>query len=74
MIYFAIPVGILLILLGTKMMRSPDWANRLRDRYRIQGKREYTSYAQGEMVLTGLVLVLMGILLIVLQIVYFFIY
>lgn len=67
--FLYILAGILFILFGYWMIQNPTKANKMHDRYRIKGKREYSDLAQGQMVMTGLVLILFGIIIIVAQVV-----
>lgn len=68
--YLLIIGGLVIIFFGFKIMLNPKKSNVSRDKYRIKGKRNYTMFAEGEMVFMGLLCVLAGVFLIVTQILF----
>ncbi len=62
-------VGLAFMIFGIVIAKDPEKALTLKDRHKIKGKREYTDWAVLQMFGVGVLIVISGLILIVIQVV-----
>lgn len=57
-------IGLIIIAFGSFVYKNPEKMNQIRDRQRLKEKVEYTEHANNQMVLSGILLIILGLIVI----------
>ena len=65
-------IGLTIIGFGIFVFKNPEKMNEIRDKNRFKEKQEYTEEANNQMVLSGVIIMIMGVLVVGINIVLLF--